>query len=101
MSTRPSNSIVANLRGRRSEGWAAEPDNLARVSDPDHPLGTGWLTVRDIAALLNVREVTIRAWLSRGRFPEPDGHVGANNVWRRSTIEEWAAQRPRKGRSIT
>jgi predicted DNA-binding transcriptional regulator AlpA len=71
------------------------------MSEPDHPLGDDWLTIGDIAARLDVREATIRGWLSRGRFPEPDGRVGPSNVWRREAVEAWAARRPRKGKPGT
>jgi predicted DNA-binding transcriptional regulator AlpA len=73
-------------------------DNVAVVIELDrHPLAGQWFTVADIATLLGVREATIRGWVSRGRFPRPDSHVGAVNVWRRETVEQWQAQRPRKG----
>ena len=73
-------------------------DNVAVVIELDrHPLAGQWFTVADIATLLGVREATIRGWVSRGRFPRPDSHVGAVNVWRRESVEQWQAQRPRKG----
>jgi hypothetical protein len=90
------NGIVANARTRGSAVHEAFLDSLTNVNEPDHPLAGHWLTVKDIAAQLNVREATIRGWLSRGRFPEPDGHVGPTNVWKRETVEQWARNRPRK-----
>ncbi|HJV12897.1 MAG TPA: helix-turn-helix domain-containing protein [Propionibacteriaceae bacterium] len=60
------------------------------------PLGPGWLTLRQVAKLLDVRESTVRSWVARNRMPQPDGHVSRTPVWREGTIREWDAQRPRK-----
>jgi predicted DNA-binding transcriptional regulator AlpA len=68
------------------------------MNQPDHPLGGQWLTTKEVAKLLGIKEGTVRGWASRGRMPPPDGHVGPSNIWKRETIERWAAQRPRKGK---
>lgn len=56
------------------------------------------LTVADVAQLLEIEPVTWRAYVSRGRAPAADGHLGATPYWRRETVDRWAEARPRAGR---
>jgi predicted DNA-binding transcriptional regulator AlpA len=62
------------------------------------PLGPDWWTIQQVAQYLGIRQSTARAYVARQKMPAPDGYVGSTAVWRRSTIEEWAARRPRKGK---
>ena len=48
---------------------------------------------RDVAALLGVKEQTVRAWLWRGELPEPDHLVSGRPCWHQRTIERWWAKR--------
>lgn len=61
---------------------------------------TPQLTTTDVATLLELRPQTIRAYRSRGLFPEPDGHLGRTPWWTRETVTAWQAGRPggRSGR---
>lgn len=55
---------------------------------PDDPVG-----VKEIAALLDVEEQTVRQWGVRERLPEPTWpSVGGRPAWRRGTIEQWAKE---------
>jgi predicted DNA-binding transcriptional regulator AlpA len=62
------------------------------------PLDPDWWTIQQVAQFLSIRQSTARAYVARQKMPAPDGYVGSTAVWRRSTIEEWAARRPRKGK---
>lgn len=59
-----------------------------------------YMTLRQVAAYLGVKPSTITAYISRGQlgFPPPDAMVEDRKLWKRSTIEQWEAQRPYKGR---
>ena len=46
------------------------------------------LTVRDVAARLDVSTMTIYRWRAAGRFPAPDVAIGRHR-WLVSTIEGW------------
>lgn len=52
--------------------------------------------VREIAALLGVKEQTVRTWRYRKLLPEPDATVSGIPVWRRSTILRWAKETGRE-----
>jgi excisionase family DNA binding protein len=67
---------------------------VRRVSEPL----SAYMTTRDIAAYLGVKPSTVTAYLARGQFPTPDAVIGATKLWNRSTVEAWAARRPRKGK---
>lgn len=47
------------------------------------------LTVRDVAAQLGKKEATVRAMVSRGKLPAPDGRLGRTPWWRPDTIAAW------------
>jgi excisionase family DNA binding protein len=67
---------------------------VRRVSEPL----SAYMTTRDIAAYLGVKPSTVTAYVARGQFPTPDAVIGATKLWNRSTVEAWAARRPRKGK---
>lgn len=46
--------------------------------------------VKDVAALLDVKDRTVHIWLWRKNLPEPDFHVNELPAWRRENIIEWA-----------
>jgi excisionase family DNA binding protein len=79
----------------RSRAAAFGRASFCRVEEP---LGPGWWTIQQVAQYLSIRQSTARAYVARHKMPAPDGYVGSTAVWRRSTIEEWAARRPRKGK---
>jgi len=54
------------------------PDNLP---DP--------MTIRDVARYTDRKESTIRAYLSRGQMPPPDGRTGRTPWWHPETIRAW------------
>ena len=48
------------------------------------------LRIDDVAALLNIKPVTFRAYVSRQQAPPADGQFdGRTPYWLRSTIETW------------
>lgn len=52
------------------------------------------LTVTAVAQVLGIEPVTWRAYVSRGRAPQPDGHLDARTpFWYRDTIVKWEAAR--------
>jgi hypothetical protein len=56
--------------------------------DPDEPVGA-----KEIAAMLDVEEQTVRQWGVRERLPEPTWpSVGGRPAWRRGTIIQWARE---------
>src|SRR4029453_2030150 len=78
---------------RRSITEPPTTGNVRRVSEPL----SAYMTTRDIAAYLGVKPSTVTAYVARGQFPPADAVVGATKLWRRATVQSWAAQRPRKG----
>jgi predicted DNA-binding transcriptional regulator AlpA len=55
------------------------------------------LSTREVAALAGIEAPTLRAYVTRGQAPKPDGRVGGSNWWWRSTIEQWLDNRPGPG----
>lgn len=55
----------------------------------------GYLTTKQVAALLGVQPKTVRQyqWRERDNFPEPDERVGPLPLWKEETIEKWREQR--------
>lgn len=51
-----------------------------------------YITSDDVAALFHVARGTVLNWSYAGHLPEPT-KVGRRLLWRRSVIEEWAAER--------
>jgi excisionase family DNA binding protein len=68
--------------------------NVRRVSEPL----SAYMTTRDIAAYLGVKQSTVTAYVARGQFPAAEAVIGSTKLWKRSTVQAWAARRPRKGR---
>ncbi len=56
------------------------------------------LTNADAAALVGITAASWRRYVSSGRAPRPDGHLGRTPWWRPDTIEQWKAQRPGQGK---
>jgi hypothetical protein len=48
------------------------------------------------ARRLGVELTTFRAYVSRGRTPEPDVTLGSGRGWHLDTVEKWIAGRPRQ-----
>lgn len=55
------------------------------------------LTAKEAAALAGLAASTWRDYVSRGTAPRPDGRLGNQTWWWRSTVEEWLASRPGRG----
>jgi hypothetical protein len=49
----------------------------------------------------DVDQAPPRSGVARGQFPAADAVVGSTKLWRRTTVQSWAAQRPRKGAPST
>ena len=56
------------------------------------------MTIAEVATYLGIMQSTVRAYMARKHMPEPDLYVGNTPVWHRATIEQWASQRPGRGR---
>lgn len=54
--------------------------------------------ISDIAHHLDVAAVTVRAYLSRGQMPEPDGHIAGSPWWDAERIRDWERPRSRRTR---
>lgn len=52
------------------------------------------MTYTEIAALLGVKVATLRQWVRRGKFPQPDErpHTQAP-LWREETVRAWMESR--------
>lgn len=59
------------------------------------------LGLRDIARLLGVAPATPQKWRTRRLLPPPDVVASGLPLWRRETIEAWAANRRGPGRPRT
>jgi len=46
----------------------------------------------DITSDNSVTDRCVRAWITRGTFPAPDGNLNGRNFWLRSTYEQWKAE---------
>lgn len=53
------------------------------------------LTYRDVSALLDVKEVTLRSWRHRGYGP-PSFKIGTTVVYRRADLIKWLEAQPPK-----
>lgn len=47
------------------------------------------LSTREVADLVGLKVDTIRAYVSRGLFPQPDGWLDRTPWWHRGTAEIW------------
>lgn len=54
--------------------------------------------ISDIAHHLGVAAVTVRAYLSRGQMPGPDGHIAGSPWWDAERIRDWERPRSRSRR---
>lgn len=52
--------------------------------------------IKDIAAFLSITPVAVRAYLSRGKMPTPDGYISGSPWWNADRIREW----PRPGARV-
>jgi predicted DNA-binding transcriptional regulator AlpA len=77
-------------------------DNADDTADSfcDHPSHTtdGPLSYEEVAAITGLTAATLRFYRSKGLLPEPDASpVPDRPRWRRSTIDNWLANRPGRG----
>lgn len=56
------------------------------------------LTTAEVAELAGISPASVHRYRLRGAVPEPDGYVGRTPWWKRETIDEWLATRPKPGR---
>ncbi len=59
----------------------------------------GQWSVKEVADFLDVQEVTVRAYSTRGQMPEPDGRLGNTPWWKPETIIRWNDERTDAARS--
>jgi hypothetical protein len=45
----------------------------------------------EVAGHLGVNAATVRSWAKRGILPPPDAQLQIGALWRRATIDRWAA----------
>ena len=85
--------------GKRGRWLEYDPDEVASAirqiaGRPPLPEGPDDLmTVAQAAAYTGLKEATIRADLSKGRWPPPDDNAHGVNRWKRSTIADVIANR--------
>ncbi|WP_182359395.1 helix-turn-helix transcriptional regulator [Tomitella gaofuii] len=53
-----------------------------------------YLSLGEIAALLDLSENTVKSYFRKGMLPAPDARVGRNQGWLEATILAWHATRP-------
>ena len=78
-----------------------DPDRRATLEGPDPTslvVTAAQLTTAEVAALAGIAPDSVRRYRLRGRFPDPDGYVGATPWWHRRTVDAWLADRPHPGR---
>lgn len=51
------------------------------------------LDVNGVAALLDIKPETVRAYHKRGQMPRADRYFGRSPVWDRSSIDTWTKTR--------
>lgn len=56
------------------------------------------LTTDQVAELAGITPASLRVYVQRGSAPKPDGYLGRTPWWKRETVDEWLANRPRRGR---
>jgi ParB family chromosome partitioning protein len=57
---------------------------MARQSEPVQQL-----TTAEVAKMVGVKVASIRQYLTRGTFPEPDGYIGRTPWWLATTVTAW------------
>lgn len=45
----------------------------------------------DICTDVGVTDRGLRNWVTKGKFPAPDGNLNGRNFWRHSTYQRWRA----------
>lgn len=78
--------------------WDERADAVVGLLAPElHPVNL--IGIETAAALAGVDASTIRAYVSRRRFPAPTTRVGGSPAWARAVVEDWAtARRPYRRR---
>lgn len=56
------------------------------------------LTTAEVADLLGVKPASVRRYIHRGTFPQPDGHLGVTPWWSPDTVRAWERSRRGPGR---
>ena len=56
------------------------------------------LTTQEVADAIGVTADSLRSYVSRGKFPRPDGYLAATPWWSPETVAEWIRNRPPMGR---
>lgn len=73
---------ILGVHSRRPRSFAADDANFLRsvanilatsvIESSEHPASSRWLSIRDIADTLRVKEETVRRWIRRGELPVID-----------------------------
>ncbi|RZU48856.1 hypothetical protein EV385_0585 [Krasilnikovia cinnamomea] len=69
-------------------------------------LPTDWWSTEHVLAYLQsvgapIGRATWASYVSRGQAPAPDRNFGRSPVWRPRAIQQWQAERPRRGGSAS
>lgn len=77
-----------------AEVWEARAVEVVGLVAPElHPVNL--VGIETAAAIAGIDASTVRAYVSRRRFPAPTTRVGGSPAWARAVIEDWArARRP-------
>jgi excisionase family DNA binding protein len=63
-----------------------------------HLRAEGWMTIGDIAALVNVNSSTVKRWLAAGKIPEPAQRgQGILTLWDPDQVQavlDWRTRKP-------
>jgi hypothetical protein len=82
-------------------GHRAREGNRTNLEGGDGRWATGpgsdQLTFEGVSAVVGLPVKTLRTYGARKTLPAPDGYLGRTPWWYRSTIEQWARERPLRG----
>lgn len=56
------------------------------------------LSIGEVAERVGLPTATIWSYVSRSKFPPPDGHMGHAAWWKLSTVQQWERTRRKPGR---
>jgi predicted DNA-binding transcriptional regulator AlpA len=87
--------VTVCIRDAKASNYSIELNHGDVATCREFPLG-----MKEIAALLGVRQDTVWQWEKNGKLPPEDGDLSGRKGWWRETILTWdAAGRPRRSQA--
>jgi len=86
-------AMTTGHRAREGNRTNLEGGDGRWATDP----GSDQLTFEGVSAVVGLPVKTLRTYGARKTLPAPDGYLGRTPWWYRSTIEQWARERPLRG----